>query len=94
MGDEALQIKIPSDVRRDWMAPVEDMFSYFGLTTPLLRLTGVTVAVSVALFWMKPPSLFENDGEPKPWILWGTNGVTTPWWLVALLLGLASATFV
>lgn len=94
MGDDALQIKLPSSSDRDFMAPVEDMFSYFGLRTPLLRLCGVTVAVSVALFWLKPPSLFENDGDPKPWILWSTNGVTAPWWLVALLLGLASATFI
>lgn len=95
MGDDALQINIPSETgSRDFMAPIEDMFAYFGLNTPLLRMCGVTAAVGVGLFWLRPPSLFESDGEPKPWILWSSNGVTTPWWLVALLLGLASATFI
>lgn len=95
MSDEALQINFPTrSGSRDWMSPVEDLFSYFGLKTPLLRFGGVTLAVGISLFWLRPPSLFEHDGEPKPWILWDGQGVPAPWWLISILLGLACATFV
>jgi len=77
---------------------VEAPFKAVGLynVSPLTRGTVVTVATGVFLYYLKPATLFNEDGEPKPynWKPLDGRSVPIPWWAVASLAGTASALFI
>lgn len=91
-----LNIRLPtSEAPSSWISPIEDCFAYLGLTTPMLRLTGAAAGVGLALYVLKPSSFFDGE-DSKPWALWSGSGdsVLFPWWLFALLVGLATSVFI
>lgn len=71
----------------------------FGLGHPLTRFAVTTTAVGAGLVMYKPDLMFEGDA-PRPWsVVVGSDeslpvkSTPTPWWLVAISAGAASAMF-
>jgi len=93
-----LDLNIPSSsgADRTWMSPVEDVFGYLHMNSPLARLGGVTIIVGGLLYFLQPAGYFSYDGNGRPWAVWSNDpdAIFFPWWLTAIMAGLVCAVFV
>ena len=79
---------------------VSAVYGAIGLNTIPMRFAATTAFFAVLLFVIKPSSLF-YEGRAKVWSIFdsgdsgeGSPSTIMPWYLVALLAGLFSITFV
>jgi hypothetical protein len=71
-------------------------FYYLGLTTVPRRFLAGTLGTGAFIFYLKPSSMFYDDGTARPWKLTASDEGATfvPWWLMSAGIGIVLATFV
>jgi len=70
---------------------MEQFLAQVGLRSPDRRFIAGNVAVDLAIWAIRPQSMFLDDGSPKSWSVTSSDDVTSSaivWWMPGLAVGL------
>ena len=77
--------------------PIENAMAAMGLVNPAHRLLFGMAAGTAASFALKPRLMFNEKGEPRPWVVQdpGAKGSTAfPFWMPGVGLGLLLGVYI